>query len=86
MNPPAPMQNTPKRVVPGQPIPVTDPHYLQPDSLLRKKQPLGPSLDRSKSVEKVIDRTVDNIIDNPIGHDFTVSTTVLKQMMIVSHL
>ena len=33
-NPPAPMQNTPKRVVQGQPIPVTDPHYLPPGSLL----------------------------------------------------
>ena len=33
-NPPAPMQNTPKRVVPGQSIPVTDPHYLPPGSLI----------------------------------------------------
>ena len=71
-NPPAPMQNTPKRVVPGQSIPVTDPHYLQPGSLLRKKQPLSPYLDRSKSVEEAIDRTVDDLNDNPAGHVSTV--------------
>ena len=36
-NPPAPMQNTPKGVVSGQSIPVTDPHYLPSGSLLRNK-------------------------------------------------
>ena len=72
-NPPAPMQNTPKRVVPGQSIPVTDPHYLPPGSLLRKEQPLVLSLDRSKSVEDAIDRTVHDLNDNPTGHDSTVS-------------
>ena len=66
-NPPAPMQNIPKRVVPGQSISVNDPHYLPPGSLLRKKQ--HPGLDRSKSV----DRTVDDLNNNPTGHNFTVS-------------
>ena len=72
-NPPAPIQNTPKRVVPGQSIPVTDLHYLPLGSRLRKKQPLGLYLDRSKSVEEAIDRTVDDLNDNPTGHVSTVS-------------
>ena len=72
-NPPAPMQNTTKRVVPGESIPVTDPHYLPPGSLLRNMQPLGPSLDRSKSVGKALYRTVVNIVDNPNSHDSAVS-------------
>ena len=39
-NPPAPMKNSPKRVVPGQPIPVTDPHYLPNGSLLQQTVPV----------------------------------------------
>ena len=83
-NPPAHIQNTPKRVVPGQSIPVTDPHYLPLGSRLRKKQPLGPYLDRSKSVEEAIDRTVDDLTTILLVMSLLCLKTVLMMIILRS--